>query len=389
MRVLGLVFTVGVSLEQWNRQGLLSREKQIYEEYLEKRKFDKIIWFTYGKNDRELRNKLVREGKLHAQIEVVSIPKFFIGKYKNQMYSYLLPYLHRQECEQLDVIKSNQMGGAWTAEKIHQMYGIPFILRTGYTYTSNFLQTLQSEKNIKQKIKIRYLLFKYRHIENKMYHRCNVATVSSFHDKRYICETYGIDEEKVINVGNYIDCAQFRSVDINEKEDRFIFVGRISKEKNLFNIIKGLSKAGVGIDIYGEGDLEEEVARFIKKNDFDAKLMGVVENNKLPYVLNQYKYYILASEHEGMPKALLEAMACGLVCIGTDVDGINEVIENEKNGFLARSVDYLDIYKVVEKMKACCYIEEIRNNAQKYIKTHFSVEKVVESEWNILSNYIK
>jgi glycosyltransferase involved in cell wall biosynthesis len=40
-----------------------------------------------------------------------------------------------------------------------------------------------------------------------------------------------------------------------------------------------------------------------------------------------------------MPKTLIEAMACGLVCVGTDVDGINEVIDDNVNGFLANGTD--------------------------------------------------
>ena len=54
--------------------------------------------------------------------------------------------------------------------------------------------------------------------------------------------------------------------------------------------------------------------------DVDVKFNGVVANDKLPDILNEYKYYILASNYEGMPKTLLEAMACGNLCIGTNVD---------------------------------------------------------------------
>src|SRR3972149_402807 len=66
-----------------------------------------------------------------------------------------------------------------------------------------------------------------------------------------------------------------------------------------------------------------------------VRFMGSISNEELPPVLNRYRFFALPSVREGMPKALIEAMACGLVCIGTDVEGINEIIRDGENGFLA------------------------------------------------------
>ena len=51
-------------------------------------------------------------------------------------------------------------------------------------------------------------------------------------------------------------------------------------------------------------------------------------------MLLQADLFVLPSLHEGSPNALIEAMGLGLPCIATDVGGIKDLIDNEKNGIL-------------------------------------------------------
>ena len=59
---------------------------------------------------------------------------------------------------------------------------------------------------------------------------------------------------------------------------------------------------------------------------------------------------ILASHREGFPKALLEAAACGLPLLGTDVPGVREIVVNGYNGLLFAKGDHLDIACKIEKI---------------------------------------
>ena len=59
---------------------------------------------------------------------------------------------------------------------------------------------------------------------------------------------------------------------------------------------------------------------------------------------------ILPSHREGFPKALLEAAACELPLLGTDVAGVREIIDNEYNGLLFAKGDHKDIARKIEKM---------------------------------------
>jgi len=117
-----------------------------------------------------------------------------------------------------------------------------------------------------------------------------------------------------------------------------------------------------------------------------VNFMGVVPNAELPSVLSRYRYYVLPSRYEGMPKTLLEAMACGLVCIGTNVDGINEVIEDDVTGFLARGTDSPEILEAI--MRAVNSDDKsISERATQRILRDFSLEAFVEKELQIMERF--
>ena len=62
--------------------------------------------------------------------------------------------------------------------------------------------------------------------------------------------------------------------------------------------------------------------------------LGSFPNPKLPKVYNKYPIFVLPSKYEGNPKVLLEAMSCGCAVIGTDVQGIRNIIVDGVNGLL-------------------------------------------------------
>lgn len=386
MEILGVVFTTGVSLKIWVDRGLLDREKQIYEEHLRQGHFDKIIWFTYGTEDNEIRDRLVESGRLESRIQVVPMPKYFFYKKMAYLYSCLLPFIQKKYCKGLDIIKTNQMNGAWTAEMIHRKYAVPFLLRTGYTYSLFLMRKDKETESWLKKGKLKYIYRRYKKIENYLYHQCSHATVSSEHDRTYICEQYAISDSNISILTNYIDCSLFKSRISKqvEKNNRFLFVGRLSLQKNLFRIIQALGEMGIGLDIYGKGEQCEELMEFVRKRQFDVCFRGVVSNQELASIYNQYQYYILASLYEGMPKTLLEAMACGCICFGTDVEGIREVIKNKETGYIIDDVSVESIKRAVSGGIGQEDNAQISERAVQYIKKYHSLETIVTKEWEIM-----
>ena len=90
-----------------------------------------------------------------------------------------------------------------------------------------------------------------------------------------------------------------------------------------------------------------------------------------------------------MPKALLEAMSSGCVCIGTNVVGINEVIVNGENGFLIDGNDTVSISKFLDSRIFDKDSKTITRNSRKNIISNYSLEQVVKKEKKIYMKLLR
>ena len=372
MHTLALFFTRNISLKLWVDAGLFDREKQLYEQHLRNGHLQKVYWLTYGIRDAELAKQLKSSGRLDPRIDVLPMPHLFFGRWGCLLYSFLMPLLHRRWLKSADIFKTNQMDGSWTAVLAKWLYKKPLIVRTGYT------ASLFAQRQYKARLKKHY-----ERMEQFVYRHADIGVVTSCQDKQYICSKYRISREKVEVLHNYVDTTIFRPTNCEKYTDRIIFVGRLSSQKNLFNLIEAIAQTGLTLDIYGKGELRDKLEAWVKKLNAKVNFMGVVPNNELPHVLNRYRYYILPSLYEGMPKTLLEAMARGLVCIGTDVDGIRELIEDGVNGHLAKETNADALAEAIQRAVSLPY-DSIITEAVKTIRDNFSIETVTKKEKELI-----
>lgn len=372
---LSLFFTRGVSLKLWVDSGLFEREKLIYEEHLKQKNLQDVYWFTYGCDDAKLSEALKAQGKLHDHIHVVAMPKVFtffpVGSW---LYSLLLPFLFLHIFKECHILKTNQMDGSWSAVFAKWLSGKPLIVRTGYTMT----QLMKSSGRPKWKVKI------YELVEKFAYANADISVVASQHNKAYLENLYKLDDVRILP--NFIDTHMFKPMGLTRYEKRLLFVGRLNKEKNLFNLIEAVAQTDYVLDIYGQGELSESLEILAKSLDAKVNFKGTVPNNELPLIYNSYQYYILPSFFEGMPKTLLEAMACGCTCIGTDVTGINEIIEDGVNGYLVSGTESSSIRTTLKSLHGFTAISEAKSVEN--IRNKVSLSHVVEYE-NILIKEIR
>lgn len=364
---LALFFTFGISLEKWLDTGLFDREKLLYEELLQRQILSKVLWFTYGAEDNKIAEQLKQAGKLHNDIEVMQIPAYFSMPCAKFLYSLLMPGLMKNFLQNVDVLMTNQMSGSWSAVLAKKIMKKPLIVRTGYTWSR--LKDSQGTCGLKKVLIKKAEAFAYKNAD--------FAVVSTQSQAEFIKDRYSVAEGDIFIIPNYIDINLFKPDSSVEKyPDRLLYVGRISKEKNLFNLAAVAAKAGMQLDLYGSGNLTEDLKDYTRQIGAKLAFKGTIANNLLPQIMNRYKFFILPSLHESLPKSLLEAMACGLVCIGTDVTGINEIISDSVNGWLAKDTDSNSIFEAVEKAKNNPP-EAISKAAVETIENKYSLEYVV------------
>ena len=180
-----------------------------------------------------------------------------------------------------------------------------------------------------------------------------------------------------------------------EKRYDLIYVGRLSVVKNLQALLEAVEKLDVSIAIIG-GPLEREVGTTYDESiklkdrfgDLDGRIhwVGRVKNEDLPAYLNRAKINILCSHSEGHPRSLLEAMACGLPCIGSNIASIHSILEHEVSGYLCET-DAESIAGAIETVLAQPRLMRLMGeNARRFSLENYALPKLARREFEILAD---
>ena len=141
-------------------------------------------------------------------------------------------------------------------------------------------------------------------------------------------------------------------------------MGRLGKRKGTYDILKAIpyvleSCPQAEFWFGGDGDIEQVRKTILKKPwGKHVRLLGWVRGEKKEETLSQASLFLLPSYHEGMPVAILEAMAYGLPIISTPVGGIPEAVKDGEVGFLVQPGDVEDI---AQKITLLLRTPELRN----------------------------
>ena len=156
----------------------------------------------------------------------------------------------------------------------------------------------------------------YLNIHNKKIHIINNWTASS--------ELIKLGEERIFHT--------------NLSKPKILFVGWLEKEKGTNEILNALinlhkKNQDFKMTFIGDGSIRNQVNNFIKNNNLEDKILmlGWMGHDKLKNYLKSSDIFILPSWKEGMPNALIEALACGLPSIVSPVGVIPDYLTNLEN----------------------------------------------------------
>lgn len=133
----------------------------------------------------------------------------------------------------------------------------------------------------------------------------------------------------------------FYGVDRSDTPRNIVTVGRLVPQKNHILLIDAFAKIAdefpeENLIIYGEGPLREEMEKQIADLQLTNRIFLPGSTSRVPEVLSEAKLFVLSSDYEGMPNALMEAMAVGVPVISTDCPcgGPRSLVESESQGQL-------------------------------------------------------
>ncbi len=210
----------------------------------------------------------------------------------------------------------------------------------------------------------------------------------------------GLGAEKIAVIPNGVDIERFASKQKtkNKKQEaiNILFVGRLEKQKNLETLIKAISvvskgsalhwqgRALINLQFVGFGSLRSELLELAARLNVNLEIKGTIPNEKLPEVYRQADIFVLPSLAEGHPKALLEAMSCGLACLASDIAGVNEIIIDGRNGLLVEPTiegiaEGLERLAVDSKLR-----EKLGKAARETVAEKFDKKKLIKREISLI-----
>jgi glycosyltransferase involved in cell wall biosynthesis len=359
-----LFFTHGVSLRQWEEIGILDRELALYKSL--RVHIRGTLFVTYGGL-----SDLRYLGRNHG-IAVISNPFRLPMSLHARVVSQLVAMFFGRAA----VFKSNQILGAEIPLEMARRHGRKFIARCGYLH-SDFTERRFGPDSPEAA--------RARALEGKVFSSADRAVVTTQVMKEEVVRRYSVPPGRVHVIPNYVDTELFQPAKPDaERPGRICFVGRLEGQKNLGSLLEAVEGLKVELVLVGSGRLGGALAEEARKRGISARFLGNIPHRRLPGILNQAAIFVLPSHYEGHPKALLEAMACGRACIGTDVPGTRELIQQGENGILCGTSPSEIRHAVQGLLGDKALRTRIGARAREFVVENFSLSKVVDLELRLL-----
>ena len=158
-------------------------------------------------------------------------------------------------------------------------------------------------------------------------------------------------------IPNAINPDFFRETYRGERLKTIVTAGRLTNQKNQILLVNSFAQISsiypdYQLIIYGDGSLKSNLEGTAKKLGIEDKVLLPGFTKNIGEKIKDASLFVLSSDFEGMPNALMEAMALGLPCISTDCDGggAKFLIKNGKNGLLVPKGDVEALSKAMRKM---------------------------------------
>lgn len=210
--------------------------------------------------------------------------------------------------------------------------------------------------------------------------------------KKNLVEFFDIKEEKIQIIYNAVKIKEHVNYEPNtrlenwKKEGFFLvgIIGRLSEQKGVdvfIESMKNIKSQNVKIKgvIIGDGELKESLETMILKNDLedDIWMMGYQEH--IVTLIQQLDLVVMPSRWEGFPLLPIEVFCVGKTLVASDIGGINEIVQQKKNGILVPKDDVEAFSKeIIALMNKPEMRESLEQNAKEFYKKHFCYESFVE-----------
>ncbi len=186
----------------------------------------------------------------------------------------------------------------------------------------------------------------------------------------------GLNPENIAVLPHSIDLERFQICDQGVKKYNFIFVGQLIKRKRVDLILQALSMIrkeyqNTKLCIVGDGPLRKALEQQVRRLALTDAVDFIGQTDSVQNYLNQAKILVMASDMEGFPFAIVEALCSGLVPVSTRTGTIDDVLIDGKSGFIVE----------------CRDVNGLANSMVRLLKDHNLYQQMQEDIFKLRKDY--
>lgn len=182
-------------------------------------------------------------------------------------------------------------------------------------------------------------------------------------------------------------------IEIPEKAasgDEIVFVGRLKEQKGVHILLEAAAELDESIRIVGDGPDRSRLESLADQLDIDTTFVGEVPSDEVTDHLLHGRLFVLPSVRgEGLPNAMLEAMAVGLPVVVTDTGGVADAVSTAEIGFV---VDPGDVDALAERLRFLCDNDSERRamgaQARQWVRENYAWTRICVQLENIHQSVI-
>jgi len=230
-----------------------------------------------------------------------------------------------------------------------------------------------------------------RRIRNLLYSLADGVVLQTKHNQSYFGNTIQKKSKVIynpVNIGDKVGLA-LRTA----KRKEIVSVGRLMPQKNQKMLIEAFSQLHTQFPehklvIYGEGSGRSELEKYIAELGLEEYVLLPGKFLDIHERISAAELFVLSSDYEGMPNALMEAMCLGLPVISTEVSGATDLIENEVNGLLVSCRDKDGLVLSMSKILSDRNYAKVMAEKAVLLADGLEIDKIAD-EWIGFINRIK
>jgi alpha-1,3-mannosyltransferase len=197
-------------------------------------------------------------------------------------------------------------------------------------------------------------------------------------------------------IENGVDFGKFSKIKKNSKKGKFLYFGRIDKNKGidlLFRSLSLLSDEDWQLDVVGSGSVEliKNLKDLADRLGISKKInwWGYLDEEKLFQFLSEAYICFFSSTYEGFGFTLIEAMAGGCVCVTNSIQAYKDIVDNKINGFLINFSESQTAAEIIKMLlnsdnKRFSSISENAKEKAKKFDWENKIEQIIKTYNNIM-----